>query len=188
MHSRREAAETLGRVDIAPAECLRWPAAPTSGDVEVARRGSAHGPARQATSRVHRGAGWHASCWEGWAVWFDDVQFTGTLIIALIAIPYVVEILGQLPLLARVMRALPEQTRAALPRHPRRPWLAMFGSARFFLALLRFALHRAPADAPEIATLKHKMRASLLRQALFGIAFCATVVALWRQGWRPPWP
>ena len=67
-----------------------------------------------------------------WDVWSDDVEFTGTLIIALVAI----EILGQLPLLARVMRALPEETRAALSRHPRHPWLAMFGSARFFLALL----------------------------------------------------
>lgn len=121
-------------------------------------------------------------------MWSDDVEFTGTLIIALVAIPYVVEILGQLPLLARVMRALPAETRAALPRHPRHPWLAMFGSARFFLALLRFALYRAPADAPEIAALKRKIRASVLREALFGIAFCATVVALWRQGWRPPWP
>ncbi len=60
-----------------------------------------------------------------WDVWSDDVEFTGTLIIALVAI----EILGQLPLLARGTRALPEETRAALSRHPRHPWLAMFGLA-----------------------------------------------------------
>ena len=121
-------------------------------------------------------------------MWFDDVEITGSLVVALIALPYIVEVLGQLPLLARVMSALPEEMRAALPRHPRHPWLAVFGSARFFVALFRFALRRTSADAPEIAALKHNMRASMLREALFGIAFWATAVALWRHGWRPPWP
>ena len=118
----------------------------------------------------------------------DDIETSGTVIAAVAAIPYIVEILGQLPLLARVMRALPEETRTALPRHPRHPWLAVFGSARFFVALFLLALRRAPADGPEVVVLKRRMRASMLREALFGIVFWTTVVALWRRGWRPPWP
>jgi hypothetical protein len=87
-------------------------------------------------------------------VWCDDVEITGTSIIALVAIPYIVEILAQLPLLARVMRALREEIRAALPRHPRHPWLAVFGSARFFVALFRFALRRVAAAARDKAIVK----------------------------------
>ena len=121
-------------------------------------------------------------------MWLDDRETVGTLIVAVAAIPYIVEIVGQLPLLARVMRALPKETRTALPRHPRHPWLAMFGSARFFVALFRLALRHSPADGLEVVALKRRMRASMVREALFGALFWTTVVALWRRDWRPPWP
>jgi hypothetical protein len=118
----------------------------------------------------------------------DDPDLTRTLLLALTAIPYVVEILWQLPLLTRLMRALPEETRAALPAHPRSPRLAVFGSARFFIALFRLALRNTPSDSPEIVALKRRVRASAVREALFGVAFWGTLVWSWRQGWRPPWP
>ena len=121
-------------------------------------------------------------------MWFDDWELRGTVIATLVAIPYVVEILLQLPLLARLLRALPDETRAELPPHPRHPWLAVFGSARFFLALFRFALRDSATDGREILVLKRRARASALREALFGVAFWAPVVVLWRRGWRPPWP
>ena len=44
------------------------------------------------------------------------------------ALPYLWEIVSQLPLLTRLVAALPPEMRATLPRHPRRPWLAVFGS------------------------------------------------------------
>jgi hypothetical protein len=118
-------------------------------------------------------------------MWRDNLDWVRTLIAAAVAVPYMAEILWQLPLLARVMRALPAETRAALPPHPRRPWLAVFGSARFFVALFRFALRDAPADEPAVRMLKHRMRASAIREALFGVAFWGTVTLLWLQGWRP---
>jgi hypothetical protein len=121
-------------------------------------------------------------------MWFEDRELGGTVIATLVAIPYVVEILLQLPLLTRLMRALPDEQRAKLPPHPRRPWLAVFGSARFFIALFRLALRDGASDGRELLALKRRARASALREALFGIAFWATVVVLWRQGWRPPWP
>lgn len=114
-----------------------------------------------------------------------NVDLLRTLAVALAAIPYVAEILWQLPLLTRVMRALPTDTRAALPPHPRRPWLAVFGSARFFLALFRLALRDAPADAPAIRQLKRQMRASAIREAVFGVVFWGSAIAFWCQGWRP---
>jgi hypothetical protein len=117
-----------------------------------------------------------------------DPQLAGTLIAAAAAVPYLAEILSQVPLLARVMAALPVDARARLPPHPRRPWMAVFGSTRFFLALFWYALRRDPADPAEIARLKGKMRASALREALFGVAFATVVVVLWRHGWRPAWP
>ena len=117
-----------------------------------------------------------------------DFQLTGSLIAAVASVPYVVEILSQVPLLARVMSILPTDVRVGLPPHPQRPWLAVFGSARFFIALFRYALRTDPRDPGDVAALKRKMRASAVREALFGVGFVTVVVLLWRHGWRPPWP
>jgi hypothetical protein len=117
-----------------------------------------------------------------------DLELIGTLVLAATALPYVVEILRQLPLLTRVMAALPPEVRARLPPHPRRPWLAVFGSARFFIALFRYALRKDAADPADVAALKRAMRWSAVREGLFGVAFWSATVVLWRLGWRPPWP
>ncbi|MEP6655474.1 MAG: hypothetical protein ABJA82_19065 [Myxococcales bacterium] len=101
------------------------------------------------------------------------------------ALPYGVEIFSQIPLLTRVMSALPAEVRAELPPHPRRPQLAVFGSARFFVALFRYALRNDARDPGELVALKRKMRASAVREALFGMAFIVAVVVAWRYGWRP---
>jgi hypothetical protein len=114
-----------------------------------------------------------------------DIQLTGFLVVAIAALPYVVEILSQVPLLTRVMSALPAEVRAELPPHPRRPQLAVFGSARFFLALFRYALRNDARDPGELVALKRKMRASAVREALFGMVFIVAVIAAWRHGWRP---
>jgi hypothetical protein len=112
-------------------------------------------------------------------------NLVATLIVTAAAIPYVVEVLAQLPLLTRVMAALPHDLRARLPPHPRRPALAVFGSARFFIALFRWGLRNDPADGPDLAALKRKMRASAAREAVFGVVFWATAAVLWARGWRP---
>ena len=117
-----------------------------------------------------------------------DSQLRGALVLAAAAVPYVVEILRQVPLQARVIAALPPAVRAALPPHPRRPGLIVFGSTRFFLALFRWALRTAAQDAPEIASLKRRMRWSAAREMLFGAAFVTVLVELLRSGWRPAWP
>ena len=117
--------------------------------------------------------------------WATNVDLRRTLLIALVALPYVAEILWQLPLLARVMRALPADTRAALPSHPRHPWLAVFGSARFFVALFRFALRNTSSDEPALRALKRRMRASAVREAIFGLLFWGTLIVFWGRGWRP---
>jgi hypothetical protein len=117
-----------------------------------------------------------------------DFQLAGMLIVTAVAIPYVTEILRQVPLLTRMVAALPADVRAALPCHPRDPRRAAFGSARFFLALFRYTLRNDPADPAEVVALKKKMRASAVREAVFGVALIATVAGLWRLGWRPTWP
>lgn len=114
-----------------------------------------------------------------------DFQLTGSLIAAAVATPYVVEIVRQLPLLAHMMSVLRDDVRATLPAHPRRPGLAVFGSTRFFLALFRYALRADPGDSIEIIALKRKMRASAIREGLFGVTLVIAAVALWRRGWRP---
>lgn len=114
-----------------------------------------------------------------------DVDLLRTLVLALLALPYAAEILWQLALLTRLMRALSPEQRAALPPHPRQPWLAVFGSVRFFLALFRLALRDAPSDGPVLAQAKGRARASAIREAVFGIAFWGTFALLWSQGWRP---
>ncbi|MES1164288.1 MAG: hypothetical protein ABUR63_00905 [Verrucomicrobiota bacterium] len=114
-----------------------------------------------------------------------DLHLKGWLIATVAAGPYVVEVLGQVPLLTRVMRALPGKVREGLPAHPRRAGLAVFGSARFFLALFRYALRNDSDDGPEMEMLKRRMRASALREGTFALLFAATVSLLWRRGWRP---
>ncbi len=79
-----------------------------------------------------------------------DLQLEGSLIATAAGLPYVVEVLRQVPLLTRVMRALPPDVRDRLPPHPRRAGLAVFGSARFFVALFRYALRKDAGDTPEM--------------------------------------
>src|SRR6185437_6981265 len=100
-------------------------------------------PAASAAAVAPASRGWHADCFSCPIV---DFELTGSLILFAAAIPYVVEVLRQTPLQARVIAALPPATRAALPPHPRHPWLTVFGSVRFFLALFRWALRDAPDD------------------------------------------
>jgi hypothetical protein len=117
-----------------------------------------------------------------------DLQLAGYLILAIVAIPYIVEVLRQVPLQVRVMAAMPPAVRAALPPHPRRGWLTVAGSVRFFLALFRYALRNDPNDCPKMTELKRAMRRSALREWLFTATLITTVVVLWRFGWRPIWP
>ena len=117
-----------------------------------------------------------------------DFDLLGSLILFATAIPYVVEVLRQTPLQARVIAAMPPATRAALPPHPRHPWLTVFGSVRFFLALFRWALRDGPDDTREIQELKRRMRMSAVREWLFGLGFVTVLVLLLRGGWRPVWP
>jgi hypothetical protein len=117
-----------------------------------------------------------------------DQTLRGSLVLAAAALPYVVEVLRQVPLQARVMAAMSPEARAALPPHPRHPWLAVFGSVRFFLALFRWGLRDTPDDTREILALKRKMRWSAVREALFAVVFITVLVVLVRTGWRPLWP
>lgn len=117
-----------------------------------------------------------------------DFQLAGMLIVIAVATPYMVEILRQVPLLTRMIAALPPDVRARMGRHPRDPRLGIFGSARFFVRLFRYALRTDPEDSAAIAILKRKARWSALREGIFGVLLLITVIVLWRQGWRPPWP
>ena len=116
------------------------------------------------------------------------LQLTGYLVLATVAIPYVVEVLRQVPLQVRVMAAMPPAIRAGLPPHPRRGWLTVAGSVRFFLALFGYALRHDPNDLPEMTALKRAMRRSVLREGIFAAILVATAIILWRIGWRPIWP
>jgi len=113
-----------------------------------------------------------------------DRQLVNSLIVASVAAPYVVEVVRQVPLLTRVMKALPDDVRRRLPPHPRRPGLAVFGSARFFVTLFRYALRDDAGDGPEMRRLKRDMRRSAVREGASGVLFAATVAVLWHRGWR----
>ena len=117
-----------------------------------------------------------------------DQTLRGSLVLAAAALPYVVEVLRQVPLQARVMAAMSPETRAALPPHPRHPWLAVFGSVRFFLALFRWALRDRSEESRELLALKRKMRWSMFREALFALGVVIVLVVLVETGWRPLWP
>jgi len=112
----------------------------------------------------------------------------GTLLLGAVFLPYTIEVLWQLRLQARFLQALPESVRAALPPHPRRPWLAAAGSVRFFLALWRCARRDLPEDPGPVRALKRKIRASILREMIWGTSALGVIALLVTNGWRPIWP
>src|SRR5262245_15755116 len=103
-----------------------------------------------------------------------------TLIVGASALPWIAEVIVQLRLQSRFLTALPEAARAALPRHPRRPWLAFLGSTRFQVALWRQFRRDLPDDVPAVLTLKRRMRRSLWREAAWVAGLVATGVVMLR--------
>lgn len=112
----------------------------------------------------------------------------GTLILMVACLPLVVEVVVQLRLQARFLDALPASKRAALPPHPRRPWLAFLGSPRFAWAIWRAFRRDQPDDPDAVLVLKRRMRASFRRELFWGPGFAAVLVGLVASGWRPIWP
>jgi hypothetical protein len=117
-----------------------------------------------------------------------DLPLRGTLILAVLVLPYTAEVFYQVWLQARFLAVVPPAVRASWPRHPRRRWLSFFASLRFQIAVLRFARARDPDDTADLRFWKRKMRASIVRESalLSGLAL-ATIVLL-ALGWRPIWP
>jgi hypothetical protein len=114
-----------------------------------------------------------------------DRSLVGTLIAGLAFLPWIVEVFFQVRLQARFLEALPAETRAALPRHPRRPMLAFVGSTRFALAVWRSFRRDAPGDPPPVLALKARMRRSLRREIAWALGGLTIVALLVHAGWRP---
>jgi hypothetical protein len=114
-----------------------------------------------------------------------DRSLLGTLTAALAFLPWVVEVAYQVRLQARFLEALPPETRATLPPHPRRPLLAFLGSTRFQLAVWRSFRRDVPGDPEPVLALKARMRASLRRELAWALGGVAILVVLVRNGWRP---
>lgn len=117
-----------------------------------------------------------------------DLSLLGTLVLAAAFLPYAAEVFWQVRLQARFVAALPAPVRDALPPHPRRPLLAAFSSARFQLALWRYARHDLPQDPPPVLALKHRVRTSLLRELVWMALMLLVLAVLVAIGWRPVWP
>jgi hypothetical protein len=117
-----------------------------------------------------------------------DLTLVGTLALGAAFLPYVIEVMWQARLLARFLGVLPEPARAALPPHPSKPWLAVAGSTRFFLAVWRSFRRDVPDDPAPVTTLKRKMRGSVRRMPVWAACACAMLAVLFRLGWRPVWP
>jgi len=118
-----------------------------------------------------------------------DTQIFGTLLLAVLAVAYAVEVGLQVWLQARFLAVIPPATRSAFPPHPRRPWLSFFASLRFQMAVLRYALATGPEDTPAVRLWKRRMRASMLRESILITGMLGSVIALVAAGWRPvlPW-
>jgi hypothetical protein len=117
-----------------------------------------------------------------------NLPLIGTLVLAVFAVPYAVEVFYQVWLQARFLAALPGSVRAAFPRHPRRAVLSFFASLRFQIAVLRYARRKLPEDSPVVAYWKRRMRASMARESLLIGGLAVSTVVLLVLGWRPIWP
>jgi hypothetical protein len=117
-----------------------------------------------------------------------DRELLGSIVLGAVFLPYVLEVFVQLWLQARFLATLPESTRAALPAHPRHPWLACVGSVRFFLALWRCFRADADGDSLPLRALKRRMRASLNRELVWAAGSAGVLLGLLCQGWHPSWP
>jgi hypothetical protein len=116
-----------------------------------------------------------------------DRPLAGMLLLAVAFLPCATEVFHQVRLQARFLAALPRPDRDALPRHPRRPWLAFLGSTRFQLALWRSFRRDFPDDPPAVVAIKRRMRASLRREIAWMAGFATTLALLLGSGWRPIW-
>jgi hypothetical protein len=116
-----------------------------------------------------------------------EPRLVETLILQAAFLPWGVEVVLQLRLQTRLLRALPEATRAALPPHPEHPKLAFLGSARFHLALWRFVRRDLPDDDGRVVVLKRKIRATLRREAVWILGAFTALGAMLARGWRPPY-
>jgi len=117
-----------------------------------------------------------------------DRDLLGTLLLAAVFVPYTLEVLGQVRLQARFLTVLPSSVRAALPPHPRNPWLAVAASTRFFFALWRCARREGPDDSDQVRALKREIRSSVRRELVYGASGVVVATALVASGWRPVWP
>lgn len=113
-----------------------------------------------------------------------DRQLVAALALGLVMVLYVAEVLWQVRLQARFLAALPVFARAALPPHPRQPWLAFASTPRFAVALWRSFRCDLPDDVAAVIALKRQMRASLRREfvliALAVLAGGALIALEWR--------
>jgi hypothetical protein len=114
-----------------------------------------------------------------------DRSLLGTLIAGLAFLPWIVEVFLQVRLQTRFLQALPVEARAALPRHARRPMLALLSGPRFELALWRAWRRDAPDDPPAVLALKASMRRSLRREIAWAASGLTIVALLAHAGWRP---
>jgi hypothetical protein len=117
-----------------------------------------------------------------------DRDLLGTLMLAAVFVPYTIDVLEQVRLQARFLAALPSSVRAALPPHPRNPWLAMGASTRFFVALWRCARQEGPDDSDPVRAMKREIRSSVRREIVYLASGAVLVTALLASGWRPVWP
>lgn len=109
------------------------------------------------------------------------------LIIAVAVAPYAIEVLWQLKLQADFMAALPQETRAKLPPHPRSRWLVGASSVRFFFAVWRYVRRDLDSDSPLLLDYKRRIRASIRREFGFALGAALVIALLFAAGWRPPW-
>jgi hypothetical protein len=114
-----------------------------------------------------------------------DRSLLGTLIAGLAFLPWIVEVFFQVRLQGRFLEALPPEGHAALPRHARRPLLALFSGPRFELALWRTWRRDVPDDRPAVRALKARMRRSQRRGIAWAVSGLAIVGLLAWAGWRP---
>ncbi|HVZ74829.1 MAG TPA: hypothetical protein VHJ20_20750 [Polyangia bacterium] len=114
-----------------------------------------------------------------------DRSLLGLLLLGVAFLPWVAEVFWQVRLQPRVLEALPDGARAALPPHPRRAALAFVSSARFQLAFWRLARRDSPEDADDVRALKRQVRASLRREIAWIVIGVGVLGALLATGWRP---
>ncbi len=109
----------------------------------------------------------------------------GTWIFVTAALPYVAEIIFQIPLQRKFYEGLPAEILGRFPHAPKHSRHLYLSHPSFMWALWKFIYSKTGDEIANLAIQKRRMRHSLYREFVFAGIYAITALVLVLKGWNP---